>query len=130
MSDLLSKRRKLARMRITTDCMTRRILPPLLSAALLTAGIAAVTTGIFIGVGKEWAILIGLMAFFFVYCYIPLPKSWAERLDDELTDYDPVDVNAYAELHETTQQIGGLQLEAVLHWMEKEQAAIADMMKK
>lgn len=127
MSDLASKRRQLAKMRTTADCMRRRILPPRLSAALVTAGIAAVATGVFMGLGKEWAILIGVIAFFFVYCYMPLSKSWAERLDDELTDYDPVDVKAYAELHETTQKIGGLKLDAVLYWMDKERAAIDDM---
>jgi hypothetical protein len=60
-----------------------------------------------------------------VYFRAPFSKSWAEALDNRLTDYEPIDHEAYATFHHATRERGGLDLPAVFSWIEQEMTALS-----
>lgn len=67
----------------------------------------------------------GFVLCLLVYFRAPLAKSWAESLDNRLTDYEPIDHEAYAALHHATRQRGGLDLAAVFSWIDQERNTLS-----
>ncbi|MCJ4228632.1 hypothetical protein LNX29_25775, partial [Klebsiella pneumoniae] len=96
--------------------MERPSLSPRFSAALLVAIATALVAGMVLLWGAYTACLIGAAVGIAVYQFAPLSKSWAETLDNQLTAYDPVDVEAYAELQDVTRSLGRLDLGEVFRW--------------
>ncbi|EBK0775113.1 hypothetical protein D3R83_23865 [Salmonella enterica] len=91
--------------------------------------LAAIATALVVGMGLLWgaetAYLIGVVAAIAIYQFAPLSKSWAETLDNQLTAYDPVDVQAYAELQNVTRSLGRLDLGEVYRWLDRERQALS-----
>lgn len=98
---------------------------PRFSAALLAAIATALVAGMVLLWGAYTACLIGAAVGIAVYQFAPLSKSWAETLDNQLTAYDPVDVEAYAELQDVTRSLGRLDLGEVFHWLDRERHALS-----
>ncbi|EPT9898969.1 hypothetical protein ACVTXL_003904 [Escherichia coli] len=105
--------------------MEQPSLSPRASAAL--SGVLVVIATAFIA--GNWGVyitfLIGAAVGIAVYQFAPLSKSWAETLDNQLTAYDPVDVEAYAELQDVTRSLGRLDLGEVFHWLDRERHALS-----
>lgn len=105
--------------------MERPSLSPRFSAALLAAIATALVAGMVLLWGAYTACLIGAGVGIAVYQFAPLSKSWAETLDNQLTAYDPVDVQAYAELQNVTRSLGRLDLGEVFRWLDRERQALS-----
>ncbi|EAB1678387.1 hypothetical protein CC640_23040 [Salmonella enterica subsp. enterica serovar Enteritidis] len=105
--------------------MERPSLSPRFSAALLAAIATAFVAGMVLLWGAYTACLIGAGVGIAVYQFAPLSKSWAETLDNQLTAYDPVDVEAYAELQDVTRSLGRLDLGEVFRWLDRERHALS-----
>lgn len=127
MNDLRTKRRQLQRIFAAARCA---------QANCISQGmIVAVTLGLFASglavqvfhQGGAVPAASGFVVSLLSYFYLPISTSWIELLDTRLTDYEPVDHAAYAELHETTREYGGFNISAVLDWIERERLAISDL---
>ena len=105
--------------------MEQPSLSPRFSAALSGVLVVIATALIAGSWGVYITFLIGAAVGIAVYQFAPLSKSWAETLDNQLTAYDPVDVEAYAELQDVTRSLGRLDLGEVFHWLDRERHALS-----
>ncbi|EGA2709579.1 TPA: hypothetical protein ACTY0G_005094 [Klebsiella pneumoniae] len=123
MTTLKAKRQQLHDIRLTAEYMRQRKLPPAQSASILVGVVVAIVAAV-LHWTWVWSGIVGIIAGLFVFCFMPLSRSWAELLDDKLTAYEPEDAAAYAELHQTTIELGGIDLNALDLWCGKEWFAI------
>lgn len=124
--DLYAKRRQLSAIRNAVVSLDHRRMSPCAGAAIIAGGAAALVAGPVFQLGLTVAFSIGLAAVALTYVFARFPKSWAEVVDKRLTDYEPVDFEAYAKLHERTKEYGGLDLRAVFEWLDMESTAVQE----
>ncbi|EPL59844.1 hypothetical protein B382_23973 [Stutzerimonas stutzeri B1SMN1] len=98
-----------------------------MAASIVAATVTAMITGAVMQLGGAVVLGSGLAVAALVNYYAPFAKTWGESLDNLLTDYEPVDHEAYAELHRVTRERGGLEFSPVFAWLDREQQAIADL---
>lgn len=125
MTNFGDKRRQLLKISNAATCAQKGSVGPRLGAAIAAGAFTAAVTGTVMHLG--WPVSVGsaLAVVALAYHYLPTRKSWLDSLDDLLTAYDPVNLDAYAELHRITREQGGLQLSAVFEWIDREQDAIS-----
>ncbi|AGZ38233.1 MULTISPECIES: hypothetical protein [Pseudomonas] len=120
-----TRKKKLMDIRRCALDMQNGTLPPSMMASLL----ASISTAIIVGVimKQDPLLVVGtsLVVALLVYFRAPFSKSWAEALDNRLTDYEPIDHEAYATFHHATRERGGLDLPAVFSWIEQEMTALS-----
>lgn len=102
--------------------------------------LAAVTCGV-LAFGGAWlfrgmstslldlliAVVALLVAFSMCYRFSTFAKCWSDVVDRRLAKYNPVSHAAYLELQKATVIKGGLDVNALFHWLEIESAAVADL---
>lgn len=117
------KRRQLLKISNAATCTQQGSVGPRIGAAIVAGAVTAAVTST---MHLSWPISLGsaLAVVALAYHYLPTRKSWFDSLDNLLTAYDPVNLEAYAELHRITREQGGLQLSAVFEWIDREQDAI------
>lgn len=93
--------------------------PSVIIAGVVTIGVCAGTQSLILGS------LAGLLSAWGFQKFGPLPvMTWGEALDNLFTKYEPVDADAYANLHETTRSTLKLEPSAVYDWVKREKVAI------
>lgn len=66
----------------------------------------------------------GIAAWFYMLRKSAYPASWAELIDQELADYDPVDKDAYRRLQERTKAAGYINFDEVYEYLAVERYAV------
>ena len=66
----------------------------------------------------------GIAAWLYMLRKSAYPASWAELIDQELADYDPVDKDAYRRLQERTKAAGYINFDEVYEYLAVERYAV------
>ncbi|MBV7547491.1 hypothetical protein KW849_14460 [Pseudomonas sp. PDM26] len=122
--DLHAKRRQLSAIENAVVSLNYGRMSPCAAAAIVSGGAAALVAGPVFQLGLTVAFGTGAATVVLAYVFSKFPKSWAEVVDKRLENYEPVDHEAYAKLHERTKAYGGLELRAMFEWLDSENAAV------
>lgn len=125
MTNFGDKRRQLLKISNAAISAKKGTLGPRMAASIVAATVTAMITGGVMQLGVPVVLGSGLAVAALVNYYAPFAKTWGESLDNLLTDYEPVDHEAYAELHRVTRERGGLEFSPVFEWIDREQQAIS-----
>jgi len=122
--DLHAKRRQLSAIENAVVSLNYGRMSPCAAVAIVSGGAAALVAGPVFQLGLTVAFGIGFATAGLAYVFAKFPKSWAEVIVKRLANYEPVDHEAYAKLHERTKAYGGLELRAMFEWLDSENAAV------
>ena len=131
MTDLVAKRRLLLKISNAAISAQKGSVGPRMSIAIVAGVVTAMITGVTMQLGGNasgfpWVVMgSGLAVVALVNYFSPVAKTWGESLDNLLTEYEPVDHEAYAVLHRVTRERGGLEFSPVFEWIDREQQAIS-----
>lgn len=125
MTNFGDKRRQLLKISNAAISAQKGSIGPRMAASIVAATVTAMITGAVMQLGGAVVLGSGLAVAALVNYYAPFAKTWGESLDNLLTDYEPVDHVAYADLHRVTRERGGLEFSPVFAWLDREQQAIA-----
>lgn len=124
MNDLNEKYQQLIKIRKTAQLLQSRTPSPCYAAAVVAGIVAAAVSCWGLSLSAVVSVFTGFAVSFLAYQYLPLSKSWYDSLDDRITAYEPVNQEAYAELHKATRDMDGFNLIYVFHWLDREERAI------
>lgn len=111
----------------TVEAARLKRTPPRAGAALLAAG-AGLILLLVVGPPTGWGVLVALGgatgALYAVRKWAPLHASWSDRLDAQLSAYEPLNREAFGALQRCASAPGGLDLLRVTEWLAIERATV------
>ena len=109
---------------IAQRCECRDIEPHTL-AGFVAANLIALFAWTIFELSISSGLILTATGFVSVYITYPFPRSWKETLDCLVTAYEPVDIDSYTIMHEATDGLDGLNLQAIRVWLGKESNALS-----
>lgn len=104
-------------------CECRDIEPRTL-AGFVAASLLALFAWTVLELSISNGLILTATGFVSVYVSYPFPRSWKEILDCLVTAYEPVDIDSYTVMHEASDSLGGINLQAIRVWLGKESNAL------
>lgn len=105
-------------------CECRDIEPHTL-AGFVAASLVALFAWTIFELSISNGLILTATAFVAVYVSYPFPRSWKEVLDCLVTAYEPVDIDSYTIMHEASDGLDGINLQAIHVWLGKESNALS-----